>query len=277
MTRDPNSSPKASARITWARPTRDQGQFVSLGEQAVPGLRGTRRVQVFLPPAPDPLPVAYLWDGQNLFGDEGSFAGGWGVDRILSRRAGRRSAVPIAVAIDHGDADRIPDFAPFRTELFGEGRADALLAWLMETLKPRIDREFATRSGPSDTMIGGSSMGGILSLYAFLKHGRVFGRAMAMSPTLILDPDALFSLIAESRLEPGARLYLDYGRHEGPPEELALFERTVRALEERGLGAEGLLARVDPRGRHRECDWSRRMPEALQFLFRRGARRRRER
>ncbi len=276
MTRDPNSK-RGAARSAWAHPARPQGQLLSLGPLAVPGLRGTRRVQVYLPPAPDPLPVAYLWDGQNVFGDEGSFAGGWGVDRVLSARARRCSAVPIAVAIDHGGEDRIPDYAPFGTERFGEGRAGALLDWVVHALKPRIDREFATLPGPADTMVGGSSMGGILSLVAFLKHGGVFGRALAMSPTLILDPAALLELIARSAVRPGGRLYLDYGRREGPPEELALFARVVQALEAKRLGREGLRVRIDPRGQHREQDWARRLPGALQFLFRKGARARRPR
>lgn len=234
-----------------------------LGELAVPGLVGPRGVRVYVPPGTDEVrrrPVLYLWDGQNVFEDEGSYAGGWRVHELMERRQRNRRKVAIVVGVHHGGEHRIAELAPFRTARYGEGRAPALLAWVAGHLKPLVDRSFPTLPGPADTLVGGSSMGGLMSLYALVERPDVFGRALVMSPALWYAQGRILPWAARRGLAPGARLYIDAGAHEGGLVELGW--KLVRQLDERQV-----YWRVDRRGRHRESDWRRRLPNALQYLL----------
>ncbi|MBI5545490.1 MAG: alpha/beta hydrolase [Deltaproteobacteria bacterium] len=244
-----------------------RGRFVDLGRHAIAGLKGARQVRAWVPDlVTPPYPVAYCWDGQNLFGDEGSRAGGWHLDQILGARAASGLLAPLVVAIDHGGEDRIGDFAPWPHPRFGPGRAAALLDWVVGVLKPLVDREFQTRDR-SSTLVCGSSMGGLLSLIAWLRRPEVFGKALAMSPSLWFDAGALLAEIARAAPpRPDARLYLDIGKRESSQWARQLLLDTAEAVVRRGLARERIRAFIDPNGRHREAHWSRRLPVALDFL-----------
>src|SRR4029078_2278710 len=110
--------------------------------------------------------------------------------------------------------ERIAEYSPFRDARVGGGRGDAYLAFLLETLKPDGDRNFRTRAAPEHTEIIGSSMGGLISLYAFLTRPDVFGFAGVMSPSLWFAGGAIFHVADAARHWPG-RLYLDTGTAEG--------------------------------------------------------------
>ena len=243
---------------------------MDLGPQPIPGLTGPRRVQVFLPPGAgaQPLPVLYLWDGQNVFDDAGSFAGGWRVHEAMRARVRRGRRPAVIVAVDHGHEHRIGDYAPFGTKRFGPGRADLLLAWVADVLVPRIARELPVRAGPEHTLVGGSSMGGLVSLWALLTRPDVFGRALVMSPSLFLARDGILSRLARHRLPAGHRLYLDGGEREMNGAFRAELPRVAAAALHAGLRDDDVRVRVDPKGRHTEADWRRRLPRALDFLLR---------
>lgn len=242
-----------------------EGRFVDLGRHRIEGLKGKRGVRVFVPDLEPPYPVAYCWDGQNLFDDEGSSSGGWHVHETLAGRAEDGLFAPMVVAIEHGGRYRIRDYAPWPTRRFGNGRAAALVAWVVETLKPAIDGEFPTL-GREGTLVCGSSMGGLLSLFAWLRHPEVFGRAMAMSPSLWFNAPALFEEIEASTPWEDGRLYLDIGKRESSKWMRTLVEDVGWAVVRRGLDGERVMVRVDSRGRHQEAHWGRRLPGALDFL-----------
>jgi predicted alpha/beta superfamily hydrolase len=249
-----------------------------LGPFNVQGI-GARRIRVFLPPRgrgrtakrPEAPPVLYMFDGQNVFDDTPSFAGGWHLHEVVRRISARRHALPAIVGIDHGGEKRIDELSPWPGP-HGGGRADELLAWLVNELIPRLGSELGLATGPRNVAIGGSSMGGLCALYAHFRHPETFGGALCMSPSLWLGGQKIFQFIASQPTPWTSRIYLDAGALEAGGGVLRLAERMAQHLAERGYGSGALHFRADPKGGHREPDWRRRAPQALRFLFRRPVR-----
>jgi predicted alpha/beta superfamily hydrolase len=243
------------------------GVTLELGRRSVRGINGRRRVRLFVPnDVPPPYSVLYCWDGQNLFDDEGSHSGGWHLHRLLARRAAAGKKTPLLVAIDHGGKDRIGDFAPWPHFEHGNGRADSMLELLLDRVMPVVEGRFEVVGRPGN-IVCGSSMGGLLSLYAWLRFPGVFGRALVMSPSLWFDPRALLALVSRSTPLRDARIYLDMGRKEGGVRGARLVRQVAEAIALRGLDHYRVKVRVDPEGEHKESDWEARFPPALDFLL----------
>jgi enterochelin esterase-like enzyme len=246
------------------------GTFHDLGEHAIAGL-SPRRVRAYVPRGRDPhlpRPVLYLFDGQNVFGDEGSFAGGWHAHAAVDRlTVGRTFVAPIVVGVDHGGVARIDELGPFRVGAKG-GRADALLDWMAGSLVPLVRGRFATIPGAVGACVGGSSLGGLAALYAHFRSPDVFGGALCLSPSLWFGGRAIFRFVDE-RPRPGiSRVYLDCGAREGRGGMIALAAQMAEALRRRGYPPRQLMWRPDQRGGHSEAHWRRRLPKALAFMFR---------
>ncbi len=224
-----------------------------------------RRYRVYRPPDISdgrPRPILVLFDGQNVFDDEGSFSGGWHADLAIERLA-RTRLRPILVGLDHGGEQRINELSPFPNR-FGNGRADAFLRGIAHQLMPALRREFLIIEGPVGVLLGGSSMGGLASLYGHLRFPESFGGALSMSPSLGVGGQALFDFIQETHRPSISRIYLDTGAREGG----ARLEELGRILRARHYDADHLLVRVDKRGQHNERSWRRRLPAALRFFYR---------
>ena len=235
-----------------------------------PQLRNRRRVDVYLPPSYSAgrgrYPVVYMQDGQNLSDPETAFAGTWGLDGALEHLA-ERGIEAIVVGVHHTNHGRLAEYSPFPDRRHGGGDGDAYLEFLVDTLKPRIDRLFRSQPGRESTAILGSSLGGLISLYAFFSRGDVFGQAGVVSPALWFGQGRIFDFI-DAAPAPAGRVYVDVGAHEGAGT-LRDVRRLARSLTRRGLRRKnGSLRYVeDPRGRHSEDDWARRLPGALEFLL----------
>jgi len=186
-----------------------------------------------------------MFDGQNIFGDAGSFAGGWHVHKAVARMAAR----PIVVGVDHGRAARIDELTPF------SGKLDTTLGTLVDELLPRVRARFAT----GKIFVGGASLGGLAALYAHLTRPDAFAGAMAMSPSLWFARAKLARYLT-TRERTGSRIYLDMGTRERSCPLAAALADELRA---RG---HDVMWRPDPRGRHHETSWRRRFPKALRFL-----------
>jgi predicted alpha/beta superfamily hydrolase len=236
-----------------------------------PQLRNRRRVDVYLPPSYSAgrgrYPVVYMQDGQNLADPELAFAGTtWQLDATIDRLA-EAGIEAIVVGIHHAGDARISEYSPFPDRRHGGGDGDAYLDFVVDTLKPRIDRLFRTRPVRDSTFILGSSMGGLISLYALIERGGVFGGAAVMSPALWYGQGRIFDVVS-AVAERSGRVYLDVGVYEGAGT-LRNTRRMARLLTRRGWRRKnGLLRYVeDQRGRHSEADWARRLPGALEFLL----------
>jgi predicted alpha/beta superfamily hydrolase len=236
-----------------------------------PQLRNKRTVDVYLPwsyPSGLRYPVVYMHDGQNLSDASTAFAGTWELDAVIARLA-ERGVEAIVVGI-HNTERRLAEYSPFPDRRHGGGGADAYLQFVASTLKPRIDRMFRTLQGRDETVILGSSMGGLVSAYAYFRFPSVFGRAGIMSPAIWYGQHAILDFIRDART-PRGRVYLDVGMQEGAGT-LKDARRLGRLLVRKGFrrtprAAAALRYVEDPHGRHQEASWARRLEGALEFLL----------
>jgi len=224
----------------------------------LPAIRG-RRVRAYVPDRKTaPRPLLVMFDGQNVFEDAGSFAGGWRVHEMIDDRA-------IVVALDHGGVHRIAELSPFAHPKHGGGKLRATLDAIVHDLVPMVDARFAI----SRRFIGGASLGGLASLHAHLLHPELFAGALAMSPSLWFTQRKVAALLHAAPRPASSRIYLDCGRRESDHLQRAIATFHAR-LERRGWSATGdhrVTLRVDARGKHHETSWRRRFPAALRFLF----------
>jgi predicted alpha/beta superfamily hydrolase len=231
---------------------------------------GNRRdILVYLPSSYEksdkPFPVLYMHDGQNLFDPATSFAGEWGVDTALAK-APRKGRKAIIVGIPNAGIERIREYSPFVDARIGGGLGDGYLDWLEGTVKPLIDERYRTVRDASGTGIGGSSLGGLISLYGFFRAPARYGFAAVMSPALWFGDGQIFPLVEAAGYVRG-RVYLDVGTREG--EGTLAHAREMRDL----LVTKGykrgkdLMWVEDKGGMHNEAAWGRRLRPALQFLL----------
>jgi predicted alpha/beta superfamily hydrolase len=158
------------------------------------------------------------------------------------------------------------EYSPFVDGRRGGGKGDKYVAFLVETLKPRIDRDFRTLPDRGHTGIAGSSMGGLISLYAFFRAGHTFGLAGVMSPALWFAQRAIFSFVQRTPFVSG-KLYLDMGTREGAGM-VADARRMEALLRRKGYRAGADLLYVEEVGApHHESAWARRFGPALAFLL----------
>jgi predicted alpha/beta superfamily hydrolase len=242
-----------------------------------------RGVQVWLPPSYERepnrrFPVLYLHDGQAVF--DAAMAGAeWQVDEAAQRMIERGEIAPfIMVAVDNTQR-RFDEYTPTRTrmpaERTGTGRAEdvgggapAYARFLVEELKPEIDRRYRTLAAREHTSVGGASLGGLLSLWLALHHADTFGAALVVSPSVWWDDRFVLRDVARAtiRAERRAKLWLDMGANES-----ATAIPNVRllrdALRERGWRDADLRYTEDPDGSHDEASWALRVPDMLRYLY----------
>ncbi len=245
------------------------GEVHVLGPYPVPGL-APRRLRLYLPRDFTPEETRHLllmFDGQNLFDDTPSYAGGWRLHAAVEKLAKARRPAPIIAGIDHGGTARIGELSPFPVR--GEpGRLDLLLDWTVGTLLPALAAAYPLHPSLAGTIVGGSSMGGLAALYAHFRHPEAFGGALAMSPALWVAEGAILDEIAARPNPPVSRIYLDCGAREGRGTLRPLAAVLADQLAGRGYGPDRLLWRCDSRGTHSETSWRRRLPQALRFFYR---------
>jgi predicted alpha/beta superfamily hydrolase len=232
-------------------------------------LGNTRDILVYVPSSYEksdkPYPVLYMHDGQNLFDPATSFAGEWGVDSAMARasRKGRRA---IIVGIPNAGIERIREYTPFADPRMGGGMGDAYLDWIEGTVKPLVDARYRTIRGQEGTGIGGSSLGGLISLYAFFRDPARYGFTAVLSPALWFGDAQIFRFIEAAAYVRG-RIYLDVGTREGEGT-LALAREMRDVLLNRGYKRGRDLMWVEDRGgMHNEAAWGRRIRAALPFLL----------
>lgn len=235
-----------------------------------PELGTSRRVTVILPydyhQNPDKrYPVLYLNDGQNLIG-EGAGYGTWGVEQKMAILATRQRHEVILVSIDHGHENRINEFTIGKTRM-GKGRGRDYLTFIAKTLKPVIDAHLRTLPDSQHTGIGGSSLGGLISIYGGLLRPDVFGRLMVFSPSLWISPKIYFDAIRFQTPAP-MRVYVYGGEAESSymVPNIQRFQDSLLRQCYNGQSIDIYLS-VDPAGTHQEAHWGREFPSALEWLF----------
>lgn len=234
-----------------------------------PQLRNRRYVDVYLPDSYDDgrrrYPVVYMQDGQNLSDPAIAFAGNtWRLDEGLPWLAAR-GIEPIVVGI-HNTPARLAEYSPFSDAKHGGGDGDRYARFLMDTLKPRIDASYRTRRDRDATVVAGSSMGGLISIFLFFRRPSPFGRVAAISPSIWFGGRGILEFVAAARQVRG-RVYLDTGTSEGAST-LANTRLLSRLLRRKGYRRDSLRYLEAEGHQHREADWAWRLPQALEFLLR---------
>lgn len=235
-----------------------------------------RRLVVYLPPgyhadAGRSYPVLYMQDGQNLFDGRTSFVPGqhWHLNETADNLIREGAAEPlIIVGVYNAGGRRIEEYTPSVDPGFrAGGRADLYGRMLAEELKPYVDATYRTKPGREHTGIGGSSLGGLVSLYLGLGRADTFGRVIAMSPSLWWDGCWMLRNLDSVARGPKARVWLDAGTLEGANTDCHA-EALAEALAARGYepGEDVEFMRAEG-ARHREQDWAHRVHQGLRFTF----------
>ena len=255
------------------------GKLMVLEDLKSPQLGNERDILVHLPPSYGNgrrFPVIYMHDGQNLFDASTSFAGEWRVDETMETLA-REGIEAIVVGIPNTGIDRLDEYSPFVEPGLGGGRGDDYLRFIIQTVKPIIDADYCTRPDRENTGIMGSSMGALISLYAFFRYPQIFGFAGAMSPAFWFARGAIYNYVRKADFQPG-KIYLDAGTREfgdirgrsrnRSRRYCARIRRMQRLLARKGYQPRrDVLYVVDKWARHEEEAWARRYPGAVRFLL----------
>jgi predicted alpha/beta superfamily hydrolase len=245
-------------------------------------LSADRDVLVFLPPGYDAnkkqrYPVLYLHDGQNLFDGATSFIKGaeWHVDEAAQALIGSKAINPvIIVGIYNAGKDRIDEYTPTIDAKYKMGgKADLYGRMIVEELKPFIDSRYRTLRDAKNTGLGGSSLGGLVSLYLALKYPNVFGEAAVVSPSVWWDKKVIVREVEAMKKRLRLRIWLDTGTKEGgnksEAEETTANARQLRdALVAKGWKEGKDLKYFEAEGaEHNERAWAQRVEPMLRFLY----------
>ncbi|RNI28948.1 alpha/beta hydrolase-fold protein [Rufibacter latericius] len=235
----------------------------------MPQLKRSRRIWLYLPPnyasSDKKYPVLYMHDGQNLFDAFYGFSGEWGVDESLNQMFQSEGQEVIVVGVDNGGEERMNEYSPWKNAKHGGGQGDAYVDFLVQTLKPYIDKHYRTLTGPEHTGVAGSSMGGLISMYAALKYPQVYGKAGVFSPAFWVAPQ-VYDYAAKTKPSKDLKLCLVAGAKEGK-EMVPDMARMRDLLVKQGLKPSSLKYQVHADGEHKESFWQREFPDVFRWLF----------
>lgn len=244
-----------------------QVQLIS-DEFVIPQLSKTRKIWALLPHdydnSSESYPVMYLQDAQNLFNESGEF-GNWEIDKKLAVMSEYKIGKIIIIAIEHAKEDRIKEYNVGKTVL-GKGQGKKYIRFVTDTLKPYVDRNFRTKKEREFTGIGGSSMGGLISIFSGLRNPEVYGKLMIFSPSLWVVPE--LKINAEKANSADTKMYLYAGGDESPTmiEQVKKFQNDLISSAFVKNKSKINLS-INRRGKHSETYWSDEFPKAVEWLF----------
>ena len=240
----------------------------------IPALTGekTRTGYVYLPEGYEKnsgkrYPVLYMFDGHNVFFDQDATYGkSWGMTEFMAEA--KADLIIVAIACNDEGYRRLNEYTPFPFTIEGHEfhpQGDIYMDWLVNTLKPAIDKNLPTLPDAEHTIIAGSSMGGLMSLYAASAYNHIFRKAACLSPSLWTDPEKSVRMIESADFAPGTNIYMDYGseelrNHEGM---LPILQNAADRLLEKGVQ---LSFRIVPGGTHCEASWEKQIPIFMRCL-----------
>jgi predicted alpha/beta superfamily hydrolase len=234
-----------------------------------------RAILVYLPEeyaaAPDRrFPVFYLHDGQNLFDPRTSYVAGrtWQAGSTTDRMTEEGNIEPvILVGIANSGVRRMAEYTPTRDAKMGGGEGRSYGRMLIEELKLFVDSTYRTRTGPQDTALGGSSLGGLISFFLGLECSAVFGKVAVMSPSIWWNYRSILGFIHQAIPKPPLKIWLDMGTAEGM-RHVRDTELVYRMLLRLGWRDNEDLAFMEVEGAvHDEDAWAKRFDHVLRFLF----------
>lgn len=194
-----------------------------------PELQTTKKIWLYLPKnynaSKKKYSVIYMPDAQNLFDAKTSYSGEWNIDEKLDSL----SAQVIVVGIEHGNEKRLEELTPYPHEKYGGGKANQYLDFIVNTLKPSIDKKYRTKTDKTHTLIIGSSLGGLTAFYATLKYPEVFGKAGVFSPAFWINRKDIIAL-TEQNQKIKAKYYFLCGDKEGDDDSMVKDLNTMENI-----------------------------------------------
>ncbi|TVZ25205.1 putative alpha/beta superfamily hydrolase [Gillisia sp. Hel_I_86] len=258
------------ATILFALPTMAQttaSKNVSTFTIDAPKLDTIKKIWIYLPESYNTsnkkFPVLYLQDAQNLFNAHISYAGEWKVDEALDSL----KLDLIVIGIEHGNEKRVDELTPFPHPEHKGGKANDYLEFILKTLKPKVDSLYNTSTIAENTFIGGSSLGGLFSYYATLKHPDVFGKAIIFSPSFWYSED-IFDLTESIKSNSFSKTELYFRAGEKESETMVPLMFKMKELLSCKLNSEAQLNIASiPNGEHNEALWAKVFPDAALWLL----------
>ncbi len=238
-------------------------------------LNNTRPVWVYLPPtylenARARMPVVYMHDGQNLFDPSVAFGGNpWFAQNAIDAAAENGAFREAIIVGPEATADRMGEYTPTADPGYGGGKGLLYLRMIVEELKPKVDAELRTLPGREDTVLMGSSLGGLISAYAGTVKADTFGMVGAMSPSTWWDNKVLLGMVAATPASPRPlRVYVDSGDSGTSNDDQVNTAQLAQAYRTLGYSEPTTLKYVVQAGAtHSEIYWAQRLPRALEFLL----------
>ena len=241
----------------------------------IPQLSGdrTRRAYIYLPDSYEKrpnkrYPVMYMFDGHNVFFDsDATYGKSWGMNEYMVKS--KKELIIVAVECNHEGNSRLQEYSPisFQNATLGRirGKGRTYMKWLIQELKPYIDENYRTLPDRKNTILAGSSMGGLMALYGCCAFNHVFQRAACLSPSLWVDIGKLIELVARSHIKNDTCIYMDYGseemfNHAANGEALMSMSHLLLSKHV------NLALRVVPGGNHSEASWEKQIPIFMECL-----------
>lgn len=234
-----------------------------------------RRTYVYLPESYQTeensrYPVLYMFDGHNLFFDShATYGKSWGLKAFMDQT--KIPLIIVATECNHNpDHGRLREYSPYSFPVpevgYIQGKGDIYMDWMVNELKPAIDAHYRTLPDREHTMIAGSSMGGLMSLFAITHYNHIFSKAACLSPSLWFNASGLFRMIQRSNMTPDTVIYLDYGSKEMENHMLMRthFAKVIYELIHQGVNVQ---SRVIPNGEHSESSWEQQIPFFMETLL----------
>ena len=241
----------------------------------IPKLTGDkqRRAYIYLPASyyrePDRrYPVMYMFDGHNVFFDtDATYGKSWGMAKYLDES--QKQLIVVAVECNHEGNGRLQEYSPvtFENATLGKirGKGRTYMNWLTHELKPYIDANYRTLPDRLNTILCGSSMGGLMALYGACAYNHIFQRAACLSPSIWIAPGKVLEIVARSHIRRDTCIYMDYGSEEmfnHAANDEALISTSHLLLTKRV----DLALRVVPGGNHSEASWEKQIPIFMECL-----------
>lgn len=249
-------------QITYAQSTTkevDQPHYITTS-LTIPQLQRQRDIQVYLPAGyykgNKKYPVIYMQDAQNIYSKDGSLKNSWQVDSVLKSLPDNKQC--IIVGINHGGKLRIAEYSPYKSD-YGAADGSAYTEFMVNTLKPYIDAHYRTKTDAAHTAIAGSSMGGLIALYATVKYPKVFGTAGIFSPALWINPQ-INRFVDSTGVSGKSRFHQFCGDQEGNETEYVAKMDTL--LMKKGVKRANMPQPVVVKGeKHNEHQWMMEFPD----------------
>lgn len=216
-------------------------------------------------------PVMYMFDGHNLFYDsDATYGKSWGLKEFLD--SWEKKIIVVGLECSHEGNARLTEYCPYYWDSFAGpvyGTGEQTMEWISYELKPMIDRIYRTWAHREATGIGGSSMGGLMSLYAAIRYNDIFSKAACVSSAISFCGKQLRAAIAERNFNPDTKVFLSWGSQEaGSPRGKAIANTCNRSMNDHlyRKGVQPYMYRQIG-GRHCEADWEKQVPLFMNWLW----------